>query len=126
MIVVVDANVRVSALEFGGTPSLALTRVLKVDRLAISGFIEAEVVRVVVGKFGREKAALQKTLNELLQTAFHGGSADAIRGACRDPNDEAILETGLLSSPWAFKGWLGLPPASQSYNVKHDAGHPAL
>ncbi len=98
MIVVVDTNVWVSALEFGGTPALALTRALTVDRLAISGFIEAEVVRVLVGKFGREKAALQKTLNELLQSAFRVRIAGAIRGACRDPNDDAILETAVAAN----------------------------
>ncbi len=98
MIVVVDTNVWVSALEFGGTPAQALTRALTVDRLAISGFIEAEVVRVLVEKFGRERRALQVTLNELLETALRVGIDGAIRGACRDPNDDAILETAVAAN----------------------------
>jgi hypothetical protein len=58
VIVVLDSNVWVSALEFSGTPGLALTQALTIDQLAISDFIEHEVVRVLTRKFHREPGAL--------------------------------------------------------------------
>ncbi len=97
MIVVLDSNVWVSALEFGGKPGTALTHALTVDQLAISDFIEEEVVRVLTEKFHREPAALRATLEELLRTAARVRIHGAVAGVCRDPNDNAILETALAA-----------------------------
>lgn len=54
MRVVLDTNVWVLALEFGGKPRFALDHALSVDQPAISDFIEAEVLRVLTFKFGRD------------------------------------------------------------------------
>jgi putative PIN family toxin of toxin-antitoxin system len=93
--VVLDTNVWVSALEFGGTPSHALTRALTTDRLAISDFIEREIFRVLTGKFRRDPQSLRATLDELLLTAFRVEVTGTLEGVCRDPFDHAILETAL-------------------------------
>jgi predicted nucleic acid-binding protein len=65
VIVVLDSNVWISALEFGGTPGLALTQALTIDQLAISDFIEHEVIRVLTRKFQREPDALRAILDAL-------------------------------------------------------------
>jgi len=58
VIVVLDTNVWVSALEFGGVPDRAVFRALTVDQPAISDFIYTEIVRVLTGKFGRDLLSL--------------------------------------------------------------------
>ena len=93
MIVVLDTNVWVSALEFGGTPDLALFRALTDDQLAISDVIKSEVSRVLVTKFGRDPRMLQTQLDELLTHALTVEVSGQVRGVCRDPDDDAILET---------------------------------
>lgn len=93
MIVVLDSNVWISALEFGGTPDLAVFRALTRDRLAISEFIQAEILRVLTTKFGRDPLELQALLDELLVDSLSVEVTGKIKGICRDPKDDAILET---------------------------------
>jgi len=50
VIVVFDTNIWVSALEFGGNADAALARALMEDQVAISPFIEAEIVRILTRK----------------------------------------------------------------------------
>ncbi len=95
MIVVLDSNVWISALEFGGTPDLALLCALTQDQLAISEFIRTEIVRVLTGKFARDPLELQALLDELLIEALWVEIDGRVRGICRDPKDDAILETAL-------------------------------
>lgn len=97
MIVVLDTNVWVSALEFGGTPHRAVVRALTEDQLAISDFICAEIIRVLSRKFGRDKLMLGEQLSEMLAYAMRVEVNGTIRGVCRDPKDDAILETAWRS-----------------------------
>lgn len=93
MIVVLDSNVWVSGLQFGGTPGRAIDQALIRDRLAVSDFIRNEVVRVLTRKFGRDRLELAARLNELLVQAILIDVTGEIAGICRDPKDDAILET---------------------------------
>jgi len=93
VIVVLDTSVWISTLEFGGIPDLALVRALTVDQVAISDFIRTEIMRVLTGKFARDAAELERQLDELLVQAFLVEVTGEITGVCRDPNDNAILET---------------------------------
>lgn len=93
MIVVLDTNVWISALEFGGTPDRALFRALTQDQLAISDFIRAEIERVFTQKFDRDPVELQIVLDELLAQALRIKVTGYVKGVCRDPKDDAILET---------------------------------
>lgn len=97
MIVVLDTSVWVSALEFGGMPYSALERALTTDQLAISDFIEREVVRVLTRKFGHEESAALALLEELLAPARRVRIGRSLSGVCRDPNDDAILETAVAA-----------------------------
>jgi hypothetical protein len=54
VIVVVDSGIWISAIEFGGTPAVALERLFLIDDLAICSDIEDEVLRVLHDKFGRD------------------------------------------------------------------------
>lgn len=93
MIVVLDTNVWISALEFGGTPDSAVFRALTQDQLAISSFIKNEIARVLTRKFARDPVQLEAQLNELLVHALWVEVTGTVRGVCRDDNDDAILET---------------------------------
>lgn len=93
MIVVLDTNVWISALEFGGVPDAAVYKALTRDRLAISHFIHFEIRRVLTGKFGRDPVELQMQLDELLLDALWVKVTGKIQNVCRDPKDDAILET---------------------------------
>ena len=93
MIVVLDTNVWVSGLQFGGTPARAIDQALLRDQLAISEFIRNEVVRVLTRKFARDPSEINVRLNELLVQALLVGVTGEIAGVCRDPTGDAILET---------------------------------
>ncbi len=93
MTVVFDANIWISALEFAGLPSRAIQRALDVEQVAISGFITTEIVRVLTEKFGHDSRWVWNHLNIMLKDALSVEIADEVRGGCRDPSDDAILET---------------------------------
>ena len=93
MIVVLDTNVWISALEFGGVPDGALVKALGDDQLAISGYIRDEILRVLKTKFRRDSSMSRKRLDELLMRAIVVEVTGEISGACRDSKDDAILET---------------------------------
>jgi putative PIN family toxin of toxin-antitoxin system len=95
VIVVLDTGVWVSALEFGGTPARALERALIFDQIAISEFIELEVSRVLVHKFGWEQSDVQEEMNEYLSEALRVQTTGSLDGICRDPNDDRVLETAV-------------------------------
>ena len=95
--VVLDSNVWISALEFGGIPDKALYQALTRDRLAISDFIQSEIQRVLTGKFGRDPLEAQALLSELLVEALVVEVTGRVKGFCRDPKDDAILETAWKS-----------------------------
>ena len=97
MIVVIDTNVWVSALEFGGKPGLALTRAVKFDQLAISEYIEVELLRVLTAKFRRNLHTEQIRLDEFLRKAIRVRISGTLAGICRDPKDDAVLETALVA-----------------------------
>jgi uncharacterized protein len=93
VIVVLDTNVWISALLFGGVPDTALVRALSQDQLAISSYIEDEIMRVLESKFGRDRSVSRAHLDELLAQVLVVEVTGQITGVCRDPKDDAILET---------------------------------
>jgi putative PIN family toxin of toxin-antitoxin system len=95
VIVVLDSSVWVSALRFDGVPARALKRALTIDQLAISEFIENEVIRVLVTKFGIREEFVRMRLTVLLEQVCRVETHGFLPGACRDPNDDAVLETAV-------------------------------
>jgi putative PIN family toxin of toxin-antitoxin system len=95
MIVVVDSGVWISAIEFGGTPAAALERIFLIDDLVICTQIEDEVLRVLQDKFGRDRGLIEQRLTALLSQAMRVEVTGEVKGVCRDPNDDCILECAL-------------------------------
>jgi uncharacterized protein len=97
VIVVVDTNVWISALQFAkhrGTPTLALEKAMSGD--ATCGEISAEIVRPLTEKFSWE----QHRATSALQAILARGIRVKIRGTlkvCRDPNDDMFLECAALA-----------------------------
>ena len=99
MIVVIDTNVWISALQFAkrrGPPTLALERAMSEDVIATCDEIDAEIVRVLTEKFSWE----QHRVISALQTILARGIRVKIRGTvkeCRDPGDDMFLECAALA-----------------------------
>lgn len=99
MIVVIDTNVWISALQFAkrrGTPTLALERAMSEDVIATCDEIESEIVRVLTEKFCWERQRAISALEAILAR----GVRVEIRGSvkvCRDPGDDMFLECAALA-----------------------------
>jgi putative PIN family toxin of toxin-antitoxin system len=94
VIVVLDTNVWISALEFAGhrgTPTRALEKAMSADVIASCAEIEAEILRVLTKKFlwepNRAHAALEAVLARAIRVQIRGTVKE-----CRDPNDDMFLE----------------------------------
>jgi uncharacterized protein len=99
VIVVIDASVWISALQFGGehsTPVRAVESALRWHTLATSQEIEAETRRILVEKFQWSSDEAERLLVAYLKRAIHVTLSGAIR-VCRDPNDDMVLECAVAS-----------------------------
>ena len=92
MIIVVDSGIWISAIEFGGIPAAALELLLLNDELAICTEIEEEILRILEWKFGRDPALIRLRLASTWNQAICVTITGEVKGVCRDPNDDAILE----------------------------------
>jgi uncharacterized protein len=99
MIVVFDSNVWVSAMHFGhrrSPPVLALEFARSRATIAICAEILEEVRRILIVKFGWESSAVEFRLSVLLAKSI----SVTVKGnvhACRDPNDDMVLECAVLA-----------------------------
>jgi len=94
VIVVLDTNVWVSALQFAhrrGTPTRAIEKAMSEDIIATCSEIEAEIRRVLTQKFlwepDRTQAALEGVLTRAIRVRLRGTVKE-----CRDPDDDMFLE----------------------------------
>jgi len=94
MIVVIDTNVYISALQFSqkrGIPIQAVAKAIKTDVIVTCDEIEAEIARILVEKFQWSNGLVHEAL------AYIGGRAIRVRihgkiSVCRDPDDNKFLE----------------------------------
>jgi putative PIN family toxin of toxin-antitoxin system len=94
---VVDTNVYVSALVFGGVPALALQLAeLGLFQLVASQEIHEELVATLTGKFGWSKDRAESACRELWQEAHWVVPSQDVQ-ASRDPDDDYILACALDS-----------------------------
>jgi len=99
VIVVIDTNVWISALQFAkprGTPTLALEKAMSEDVIAICDEIDAENVRVLTEKFSWEQNRAISALQTILARSIRVKIRSAVR-VCRDPNDNVFLECAALA-----------------------------
>lgn len=94
MIVVLDTNVWVSALQFAkqrGIPTRVLEKAMSRDVIASCREIESEILHVLIEKFSWEPDRARDALDALLTRAIRVQLRGTIR-QCRDPNDDMFLE----------------------------------
>jgi len=94
MIVVLDSNVIVSALQFGSrisSPVLALAKATKQDRVAASSEMRNEVFRILVEKFDWSIAEAEEALQPIFRQAIRVNLRGTVH-LCRDPADDMVLE----------------------------------
>jgi uncharacterized protein len=97
VIVVLDTNVWISALQFAkrrGTPTQALEKAMSEDVIASCSEIESEIFRVLTEKFSWESARAQGALEAVLGRAIRVQLRGTVR-ECRDPKDDMFLECAL-------------------------------
>ncbi len=99
MIVVIDTNVWISALQFAkrrGTPTLALEKAMSEDVIATCDEIDAEIVRVLTEKFSWEEHRATSALHMILARGIRVKIRGAVK-ACRDPGDDMFLECAAVA-----------------------------
>lgn len=97
MIVVLDTNVWISALQFAkhrGTPTRALEKAMSEDVIASCREIEAEILRVLTDKFSWESTRARAALDAVLARAIRVQLRGTVK-ECRDPNDDMFLECAM-------------------------------
>jgi putative PIN family toxin of toxin-antitoxin system len=95
--VVLDANVLVSALVFGGTPRKVTDRIAsKTIRPVMSEAILTELRRTINAKFPAHVPGLARYEKLLRLYAIWVPLGSHTITASRDPDDNAILETAVL------------------------------
>jgi uncharacterized protein len=95
--VVIDSSVWISALNYGGTPRLALERAYVTSQIAICNTIVDEIVKALADKMRWERQRVQQSLQIYLEDAQYVPVSGAISGVCRDPKDDMVLECAVLA-----------------------------
>ena len=92
--VVLDTNILISAILFGGEPRQVLDRVIRGEiRLCISEAILEELKGVLQrSKFNYSTEAIQAILTELISLSDFVNPSKTIRAVSEDPEDNRILE----------------------------------
>jgi putative PIN family toxin of toxin-antitoxin system len=96
MRVVFDSNTWVSALEFRGVPRAAIEFAYIYDQIAFCTQIEAEVIRILQLKFASPPARTRSRIKELAADATVVFVSGTLKGVCRHPKDDFILECAIL------------------------------
>lgn len=107
MIVVIDTNVWISALQFAkrrGTPTMALEKAMSEDVIATCDEIDAEIVRVLTEKFSWEQHRAAFALQSILARGMRVKIRGTVR-VCRDPHDDMFLECAAVAKvDWLIAG----------------------
>lgn len=92
MNVVVDSGIWISALQFGGIPLRAVQKALAVDRVVYCDEILIEITRVLTEKLDWEDKRARASLRVYLYDAVRVPIRGDVRGLCRDPKDDMVIE----------------------------------
>src|SRR3989338_788623 len=94
--VVLDTNVVISGMIFGGLPGLVLDLVLDgVIRMAISPALEQELSRVLMSKFPKSIERVHAILVILKEVTILVVPGERIASVLRDPDDPEVLACAL-------------------------------
>jgi len=100
LIVVIDTNVWISALQFArpeATPRRALDKAMREDVLAVCDEIEAEVLRTLTTKFNWKRSEALNAIEAILLKGFRVSLLGSIK-LCRDPHDDMLLECAEIAA----------------------------
>lgn len=99
MIAVFDTNVLVAAVITEGVCARILRRARDREfELAVCRFILAELEAVLTRKFSASKREVSETIALVREAAtFVVERVEAVRGVCRDPDDDNILACALAA-----------------------------
>jgi predicted nucleic acid-binding protein len=92
VIVIIDTNVWISALQFAkhrGTPTLVLEKAMSEDVIATCDEIDAEIVRVLTEKFSWEQHRATSALQAILARCIRVKIRGTVK-KCRDPHDDYV------------------------------------
>ena len=97
MRVVIDSNVWISALVFGGSPRRVFEAVVsKGHSLALSEEIVTEVRRVLHAKFPDFSLGFEALLTVVAPRIHYVTLGTLQVDVCRDPDDNRVLETAVI------------------------------
>jgi uncharacterized protein len=94
MIVVLDTNVVISALNFGsprGSPVLAFQQIVAHEAIATCDEIDAELYRILTEKFEWPDARVEREIGHILARAIRITLPNTLH-LCRDPGPDKFLE----------------------------------
>jgi putative PIN family toxin of toxin-antitoxin system len=94
MIVVLDTNVIISALNFGSprsSPVLAFQQIVAHEAIATCDEIDAELYRILTEKFDWPDARVNREIRHILARAIRVQIHGTLH-LCRDPGDDKFLE----------------------------------
>lgn len=95
MRVLIDSNVYISALAFGGTPLNALLKTSAAPcEIIVSSYIAGEVRKSLSSKFKWPQARIEEAVREFFSRALFIEPA-LIRPLVRDPKDNPVLACAL-------------------------------
>ena len=94
--VVLDTNILISDLLFGGKPQqvIDLAKAGKIQ-VIISPYILKELEYKLTKKFKFPSAKVKKTIREVKRFCKIVKVEDKLKGVCSDPTDDAIIETAV-------------------------------
>jgi putative PIN family toxin of toxin-antitoxin system len=93
--IVFDSGIWISALQFGGTPAAAIGRAVSLRQVVYCAKIHQEILSAFERKFGVGPQIVETRLLPFVREALWVEVTRAVRGVCRDPNDDFLLECAL-------------------------------
>ncbi len=97
MILVFDSGVWILAFRYGGPPLAAIDYAFKHGEIAMCDPIVAEIKRILARKFGWSEKRIAESRYEYSEQLIHVGGIGSLRGICRDPKDDIILECAAVA-----------------------------
>jgi putative PIN family toxin of toxin-antitoxin system len=97
LILVIDSGVWISALQFKGTPLLAVEQSIVRYQIAICEPILREIHAALHWKFGWTDDEVEEVFAFYLSKTNHVKVSGKLRGVCRDPNDDMVFECAALA-----------------------------
>jgi putative PIN family toxin of toxin-antitoxin system len=98
LICVIDSSVWVSGLQFGGSPLHALDYALDEHVIALCPAILYEVRTALSEKFQWSAARIRNLDASYFANAVEVDVRGRLRGICRDPKDDMVLECAALAN----------------------------